>query len=150
MGTGRPSIYTDELADRICAELAKGRSLLSICREDWTPEYQTVTRWAREDRKPDGAPEGHEGFGAKYARAREDQAEYDADRIRALAEAMEQCTSRDQVAGLTAAANEYRWLAGKRKPRTFGDRQTHEHTGEGGGVLQVVFKVAEEPPPDAR
>lgn len=46
--TGRPTIYSPELAARICAELACGRSLRSVCRADDMPGLETVFRWLRE------------------------------------------------------------------------------------------------------
>lgn len=62
---GRPSIYSQELADTICDRLADGESLRSICRDPAMPSKMTVWRWL--DSKPD--------FCAQYARARELQAE---------------------------------------------------------------------------
>lgn len=37
--------YSDALADRICAELARGRSLRDICRDDDMPNRSTVRDW---------------------------------------------------------------------------------------------------------
>lgn len=45
---GRPSIYTQELAEAICRELSQGVSLRSVCRNDWAPDGSTVFRWMRE------------------------------------------------------------------------------------------------------
>jgi hypothetical protein len=43
---GRPTDHTDELVDRICEELAAGRSLNRICKEeDWAPDKSTFYRW---------------------------------------------------------------------------------------------------------
>jgi len=61
-GQGRPSLYTPELAERICAELAKGRTLKSVCRDEGMPVEATVRAWALDK-------EG--SFFARYAKARE-------------------------------------------------------------------------------
>ncbi|WP_315831078.1 hypothetical protein [Bradyrhizobium prioriisuperbiae] len=53
--------YTPELADWICAELVKGRTLKEICRAPDMPRAGTVRSWARVNR---------DGFAAKYADAR--------------------------------------------------------------------------------
>ena len=73
---GRPSKYTPELADEICARLMEGNSLNSICAGDEFPAMRTVISWLAEDK--------HD-FCAKYARAREIQAEVLADGLMDIA-----------------------------------------------------------------
>lgn len=48
---GRPTIYSDDLAARICAELACGKSLRTVCKADDMPGLETVFRWLRQ--RPD-------------------------------------------------------------------------------------------------
>lgn len=43
--TGRPSLFTQQLADEICARLSKGEPLAVICRDDHMPSAMTVGRW---------------------------------------------------------------------------------------------------------
>jgi len=62
---GRPSIYNENCAERICELLASGVSLNKICQRDDMPGISTVSRWIEE--KP--------LFRAKYALAREKQAD---------------------------------------------------------------------------
>jgi hypothetical protein len=59
----RPSIFTEELAEEICAQLADGHSLLAVCRADGMPTTRTVYYWL----------ESNEEFFHRYARAREMQ-----------------------------------------------------------------------------
>lgn len=59
---GRPSIFTDEIADEIARRLAKGEPLAVICRDDHMPARRTVYLWTEAD--PD--------LSARIARARED------------------------------------------------------------------------------
>jgi transposase-like protein len=56
------SLYTAELAERILNEVQGGRALLSVCRDDGVPAYNTVYGWVLRD---------VEGFAARYARARD-------------------------------------------------------------------------------
>lgn len=42
---GRPSKFSQELADTICNGLAVGKSLREVCRADEMPDRDTVLRW---------------------------------------------------------------------------------------------------------
>lgn len=42
---GRPSAYSDQLAQEICDRLAEGESLRKICRSEDMPAGATVARW---------------------------------------------------------------------------------------------------------
>lgn len=73
---GRPSIYSDEIGDIICARLAEGESLVKICRDEGMPSTVTIYRWLRTI----------EQFCNNYTRAKEDQAETMADQILEIAD----------------------------------------------------------------
>lgn len=64
MPSGRPSIFTEELANKICFRLAQGESLRAICREEEMPDASTIHAWVLE--KP--------LFSQQYDKARLDQA----------------------------------------------------------------------------
>lgn len=136
---GRPTKYTQEIADEMCSRIRQGQGLAQALREmvkdpafgDATPSYDTVMEWLREDK--------HDGFTQNYARAREEQADHDADHLRKIAEQLERVPNRDAAAGLSEAARLYQWLAGKRKPKVYGDMQKLEHSGEGGAPLTLVI-----------
>lgn len=66
---GRPSIYSQELAERICAQLVIGVPLARICDQDGMPDYSTVRKWEAE--KPE--------FSALSARAKQDGTHFLAD-----------------------------------------------------------------------
>lgn len=74
---GRPSTYTDELATVICERIASGETLSHICMEEDMPDRVTVWRWLN----------AHASFSQQYGRAREAQADYEADEIRDIADA---------------------------------------------------------------
>lgn len=121
---GRPSIFTEELAARICERLAMGESLRQLCRDADMPDFSTVKRWLGKN----------DEFRAQYARAREDQADYMADEaIDAAREA-----DKDNAAAVRVHLDAIKWLAGKLSPKKYGDKQTHEIGGVGGGP--VVFQ----------
>jgi len=42
---GRPSKYSTALANRICEEIASGKSLLKICEYSWCPSYRAIMSW---------------------------------------------------------------------------------------------------------
>ncbi len=47
--TGRPSLYTEPLAAKICLRLAEGETLRSICRDGAMPDKATVLRWLADE-----------------------------------------------------------------------------------------------------
>lgn len=58
---GRPSTYTQEVADEICERIANGEPLRQICRDDKMPPWRTVYEWQA----------AHADFFARIAHARE-------------------------------------------------------------------------------
>lgn len=68
---GRPSIYSDELANDICTRLGLGQSLRKICLDEDMPSLRSVMGWLTT--KPD--------FLQQYTRAREIQAETQFDEL---------------------------------------------------------------------
>ncbi len=62
---GRPSDYTDALADAICERLMLGESMAKICACDGLPSESMVYRWLPL----------HEHFRERYAHARDIQAD---------------------------------------------------------------------------
>jgi len=103
---GRPSLYSDALAEDICTKLAEGNSLRSICAEEGMPAFQTVLKW-RNDMP---------SFAEQYARAREDQAH-------ALAEmALDEAAAAKDAALGRLAYDARKWYASKMAPKVYGDR----------------------------
>ena len=46
MAAGRPSKYSDELADKMMIEIASGMSVRALCEDlDWTPDKKTFYTW---------------------------------------------------------------------------------------------------------
>jgi hypothetical protein len=136
---GRPSLYTEALADEICSRLATGETLLSICRDDHIPARPTVTSWVLHDR---------EGFSARYAHARELQREVWADEISDISDSakndwMERHAKEDvgwiingeHVQRSKLRVDSRKWLLSKLDPKRYGDRTHVEATGKDGKDL---------------
>lgn len=62
---GRPTDYSQELGDVICAKIAEGMSVRNICLEEDMPCTTTFYRWMRL----------HKEFREQYAKAKDDQAD---------------------------------------------------------------------------
>ena len=62
---GRPTKWTQEIEDDICARLSRGEPLRAICRTEGYPEWVTVYNWM----------ESREGFSERVALARENGVE---------------------------------------------------------------------------
>ena len=43
--TGRPSSYSEAVANEICQRMTTGQGLLRICADDHMPDRATVYRW---------------------------------------------------------------------------------------------------------
>lgn len=121
---GRPSKFTQELADKICERIANGESLRSICADKGMPDKATVHRWCAESSE----------FCDQYAHAREGQAEFYADEI---IEISDTATS-DDVAVARLRVDARKWYAAKLAPKKYGDKLTTEHTGTVGIVTSPM------------
>lgn len=47
--TGRPTVYSQKIADAICTRLSDGEPLRMICRDKGMPSYRTVYKWKEAD-----------------------------------------------------------------------------------------------------
>jgi hypothetical protein len=109
-------MFTQELAAHICAEMATGRSLRSICRDDNMPAESTVRLWAIEDR---------DGFAAQYARAREAQMEALGEDLLDISDDKTGDPQRDRL-----RVDARKWLMSKIAPKKYGDKLDLEHSGK--------------------
>ena len=107
---GRPTDFTSELADAICERLADGESLRSICSGDTLPHKATVFRWLAKNAD----------FRDQYTRAREVQADSLVDDIIDIADA--DVTEAVEVQQARLRVDARKWLAGKLRPKVYGDK----------------------------
>lgn len=116
---GRPSDFTQELADEICAQLAIGTSLRTVCASQDMPTVRTVFNWFRT--KPD--------FLQQYARAKEESSEAMNEELMVLgdiafeaAQEVDPKASGAVVQAVKLKADNLKWMMSKMKPKKFGDK----------------------------
>lgn len=126
--TGRPSTYSEEIADRICNGLSDCRSLRSICLDESMPDKATVFRWLADER--------YAAFRDQYARAREAQADALFDETLDIADdGSNDWIERKREDGSTDTVLDHehvqrsklrietrKWMAGKLRPKVYGDK----------------------------
>jgi hypothetical protein len=105
--TGRPSLYSEELAERICDRLMDGESLRTICLDDDMPSARTVHKWLLNDLGT---------LVQQYTRARTVQAHLNFEEAREIVE-----TDPDPVRA-RLRFDQRRWAAGKLLPKVYGER----------------------------
>ncbi len=126
MALGRPSSYTDEIADYVCARLAGGESLRVICKAETIPAESVIRGWVVDDIS---------GFASKYARARNIGLDSQAEGIEEIADDLTEDPNSRRV-----RIDARKWLLSKMRPDKYGDRTALEHTGPGGAPLTVTVE----------
>ena len=127
MAAGRPSDYTQELADEICQRLASGASMRTVCADDAMPCMTTVFKWLRE--KPE--------FTQQYTRAKEESADAMFEEMMDIADDgtndwMEAHTKEGEALGWREngealqrsrlRVDTRKWALSKLKPKKYGDK----------------------------
>ncbi len=131
---GKPSEFTQEVADVICSRIMAGESLKSICRADGLPEERTVYNWLNK----------HESFVQQYVRAREVQADVMVDEIIPIAD--EELDPQRAKVRIDAR----KWVAAKVRPKKYGDKLTAEVQGADGGPISMrIERVIVDPASNA-
>lgn len=134
---GRPSTFSQEIADEISSRLSKGEPLAKICRDEHMPDASTVGRWK----------EGREAFSLAIARAREEG--FDVIALECLEIADE--TSFDTLAVKDGYAANTEWISrsklrvetrlkllAKWDPKRYGDALRLGGEGEDGAITVVI------------
>lgn len=121
--------YRREIADHILAEMAKGRTVRTICREGRAanprfPAQPSVFDWVIND---------HDGFAARYERAREIQCRILADEVMEVADdqTIEPQSRRIMV-------DTRKWLLSKVLPKIYGERVALTGDSASPLVVQIV------------
>ncbi|MDO8975442.1 hypothetical protein [Reyranella sp.] len=120
---GRPSKYSEALADRIVEAMIDGADLFAVCQQPGLPDRRTVYRWAAE----------HPEFASRLEHAREalgDLAAYQIGQIAANCTAETAAADRVKLAAL-------QWRASRLAPRKYSERRVNELVGAGGGPVAV-------------
>ena len=113
MAKGHNRGYTEkeknDIFDKIIKDIKNGLSVRKILEREGMPANNTLLDWIEE--RPEWAK--------RYARAKQESAEFDADNVTYIAE----LCLRDKVtpAAARVAIDAYKWSAGKKKPKKYGD-----------------------------
>jgi hypothetical protein len=132
MAGGRPSDYTPELADKICSQLAEGKSMRTICKADDMPDASTVFRWLRS--KPE--------FCQQYTRAKDESADALVDEMLDIADEASNDWMEvhdpenpgyrfngEHVNRSRLRVDTRKWVASKLKPKKYGEKLDIAHSG---------------------
>lgn len=132
---GRPDAFTQQLADRVCEELALGKSLRRVCDMDGMPAPNTVFKWMRT----------REEFLQQYARAKQESADAMAEELLDIVDDarndyMEDNYDKGRTPGYTLngeniqrsklRSDTRKWLMAKMKPKVYGDKVDITSGGE--------------------
>lgn len=140
MAIGRPTLFTDDLAAFICAEIATGAKLPDICSAENMPTDRTVYRWLA----------SNPIFCQQYARAQEDRTAAMAEELLEIADNgsndwMEK-NNGDSVSWVTNGealqrsrlrVDTRKWLMSKMCPKKYGDKIVQENVGPDGGAMKI-------------
>lgn len=129
---GRPSLYSEDMANEILSRIAAGETLTAICKDPHIVAIQTVFHWRATN--PD--------FAAKYDKARECQADVFADELLDFVDEAQRARDEDgnrvydpAIARLQVDVR--KWTAAKLRPARYGDRVVNQHEG-GSKPVSVV------------
>ena len=136
---GRPTIFTEKLAAKICQRIADGESIRAICSDADMPSTTAIFRWIANGK--------YDGFRQLYESSMQIRLETLGDGLIELADAP---IERNAAGAIDSAAVQMRrlqietrrWILSKLLPRKYGDRMGLDHQGEGFN-LTVVTGVPE-------
>ncbi len=120
---GRPTKYTQDLADLIYERMLGGEHIVQICNDETMPGRSTVYRWM------DDYPE----FGTRIARAREGLADHVAWQILEMASKSTNETANADRVKLAA----WQWHAARLAPKRYSEKHITELSGPDGAPLQI-------------
>lgn len=125
---GRPTLYTDELADKICMAVALGASVREIGDDDSMPAAPTIWGWIA--LRPD--------FSLKWDRAKRAQMAFFSENILEIADDGTNDTietekgdipNREWIERSKLRVETRKWVMSKFDRRKFGDKTEVEHSG---------------------
>lgn len=138
---GRPSLYSPELAANICAQMAEGKSLRTICKADDMPDCSSVFLWLSK------YPE----FSQYYARAREQRAEAIFEESLEIADDSSSDwietdggpkLNQEHVQRAKLRVDTRKWFVSKLLPKVYGERTAVDHSGTVETIQHHVVDIA--------
>lgn len=123
----RRSEYTQELANKICSELAEGKSLRTVCKQKDMPDKSTVFDWLAKNK----------GFADQYAQAKAESADAlfeetidIADDARNVIVGGEDRADNARVQVERLRVDTRKWMMSKMKPKKYGEKIDHTTNGK--------------------
>lgn len=135
LGRGRPSIYSEELANQICTRIALGESVRKICSTDDTPNEETIYRWVL----------NNEDFSKKYRLAREMQQERHLDELLEIADdpppltAMG-ATDSGAIQHARLRIDTRKWAMARLSPKKYGEKLDMSHGVQADNSLASLIR----------
>ena len=114
---GRPSKFTQTLADNICERIANGESLRNICRDAAMPNQDTVHSWLNKDKE----------FSEQYTRARARQEDSYFEDLIEIADGV--IPDAAEVAKARVQIDARKWVLSRMNPKKYGDKVQTELSG---------------------
>ena len=124
---GRQLVFMEDIADQVLERISGGESLRAICLDPNMPDGSTIRKWLA--RNPD--------FARQYAYARDEQADSLFDETIFIADNLKKDATSEQVQVARLQIDTRKWVAGKLRPKKYGDLVKHEHTGADGGAIAL-------------
>lgn len=145
---GRPTMYSSELAAAICAELACGLSMRTVCKSDEMPAMSTVFKWLTL----------HKEFAEQYTRAKAESADALVEEMMDIADDgtndwMEVHDKEGECVGYKVNGEHVqrsrlrvetrKWVVAKLKPKVYGDKVAVDHgVDESNPLAQMMAQLA--------
>lgn len=141
---GRPTTYTLTLADNICAQLAEGKSMRTVCKGEGMPVMSTVFLWLRT----------HPEFSERYTQAKAEAADALVEEMLDISddgtndwmeihdkegEAVGYKINGEHVQRSRLRVDTRKWIASKLKPKKYGERVDVDHGIQEGNPLADLF-----------
>jgi hypothetical protein len=149
---GRPTKYSDDLANEICSQLSEGKSLVTVCKPESMPHRVTIFRWF--DKHPE--------FRNKYDAAKDESADYLVEEMVDIAdnqtaqpvlvdgiplEVGGKIVLKSDAAGVAHARlriDTRKWYASKLKPKKYGDGRQDLESAE--SIAKALIDLVENLP----
>jgi hypothetical protein len=134
--TGRPSAYSEALAEVICERLIMGESMKAICADEVMPSESMVYRWLAKT----------DAFREQYTSAREAQAERMLDEIIAIADDTTNddtqtdygpIPNHEWITRSKVRIDSRKWFMGKVAPKKYGDSRQLDVTSGGQRITGI-------------
>lgn len=152
---GRPSKYSDQLADEICNRMAEGESLLKICKDEHMPTRASIHNWLLAT-DSDGN-KTYANFFDKYEIAVALRADHMFDQIEQIADNSEEVVRKGAEKKSSAYAQTQRlrvdsrkWYLSKIMPKKFSDKNVHVTEDEDGNQMPITGNVIQFAPQDKK